>query len=64
MTGSSQLPEDLLRSLAEGEDRDVERVWLEEAEKRREELRRDPTLGIPVEKVLARLKRFSDENRS
>ena len=50
------LAEKLLRSLGEEEDVEVERIWVEEAKRRREDLRRNPAAGIPAEEVFARLR--------
>lgn len=58
-TARAQLAERLLQSLGDEEEEEVERVWLEEAKKRREDLRRNPASGIPAEEVFARLRTAS-----
>ncbi len=52
----AQLAQKLLRSLEEYEEAEVERLWIEEAKRRREDLRRNPGAGIPAREVFAKLR--------
>ena len=50
----AQLAGTLLSSLDEGSESEVERLWLEEAERRLQEYRDGKVKGIPVEEVFTR----------
>ncbi len=50
------LAERLLGSLEEAGDPEVEEIWVEEAIRRREDLRRNPAAGISAEEVFAELR--------
>ncbi len=48
----ARLAQRLISSLDEGADPDAERLWLEEAERRLEELKSGKVAGVTAEKVL------------
>jgi len=50
----AQLAGALLKSLDEASESEVERLWLEEAERRLREYRAGQVIGIPAEDVLRR----------
>jgi putative addiction module component (TIGR02574 family) len=50
----AQLAGRLLLSIDEPSESEVERLWMEEAERRLEEFRKGKTKGIPAEKVFSR----------
>ena len=52
----AQLAQRLISSLDPGSDRDAEQVWLEEAERRLDELESGKVTGIPAEQVLDKVR--------
>ena len=48
----ARLAQRLISSLDQEEDADVEKVWLEEAERRLGELKSGKVAGVPAEKVI------------
>lgn len=49
-----RLAQQLISSLDEGADEDVESLWLAEAERRLEELRSGKATGVPAEEAFAK----------
>lgn len=50
------LAERLLHSLDEAEDADAERAWIEEAERRYKEFKKDATTARPIDGVLREIR--------